>query len=544
MLKLLIVDDEPFTREGLRYHFDWSRYGIEVAGEVDDGIKALELIEELGPDIVLTDVRMPDMDGLEMARRIKASHENIKIIVMSAYDDIGYVKSALKVNALDYILKPVDLKELDAVIQKVAHIINGEYEEQQLIRRMSAKLMQSMPMLREKFLMTLVRDGLEGKADIASRTGFLELNLPVDADYCVLEINVDDRASTLESLSERDRQLTSFAVINICDELMNRLFNGYSFENRPGEYVCLLNCSLNEEGNNCVHEIGEQLYSLISEIREKLSECLKLSVTIGVGPVVHGVDNVAKSHAKAAANVCQRLFLGKNKIIMIDSLDTGDDVIDRFDFARSDRVVNLLKGSDEARLVEAIDDFFKELAPCKYINARHCMNICFQLILTASRQLMELAIDPVGMRSESEVCDALSRLETLGEMQSFATEYLVALHRIIDEKRSRKSSNIIDRIKQVIQKRYSENLSIRDIAGEVYLSTTYLCMIYKQETGETVNGYITRVRIEHAKELLRDPAIRLYDICHEIGYTEPGYFSKIFKKYTDLSPTEYRQSVV
>lgn len=544
MLKLLIVDDEPFTREGLRYHFNWEKYGIEVAGEADDGTTALEQIDRLRPDIVITDVRMPDMDGLEMARRIKASHEAIKIIVVSAYDDLGYVKSALKVNAVDYILKPIDRRELGTVMEQVTHVINGENEEKKRIQKMSAKLLQSMPVLREKFLMTLVRDGIECETDIAGKIAFLELDLPMDIDYSVLAVEVDDKAVTLEPMSERDRQLTSFAVINICDELISGAFTGMTYESRPGEYICLLGCRVSGAANNVVCETEERRYSLIGDIRAKLSECLKLSVTIGVGPLVHGLTNVNKSYEKARDNVCQRLFLGKNRIISIDSLDTGDDESESFDFSLLNRVVNLLRGSDESRLTAAVGDFFQALSRRKCATEKYCVNICFQLILAAGRQLMELGIEADGLRDESEVWNVLFRLETIGEMQSLVTDYLLERHRLICEKRSHKSRNVIDRIKQVIEERYNENLSIKDIGKEVYLSTTYLCMIFKQETGETVNDYMTRVRIEQAKKLLCDPAIRLCDICHEIGYTEPGYFSKIFKKYTDLSPTEYRQNVV
>lgn len=545
MLKLLIVDDEPFTREGLRYYFDWAGYDIEVIGEADGGKAALKIIREKKPDIVLTDVRMPDMDGLAMARQIRENDSHIKVIVMSAYDDVDYVKSALRVNALDYILKPVDLDNLAQVIQKVTKIIRHESEEKKLINAMSSKLLQSMPMIQERFLMQLVIDGVVDCREISRKAGFLELSLPENADYCVLIVNVDDSAAVLEGLSERDRQLTSFAVLNICGELINNTFSGYTFENRLDEFVVLLNLNRDKGNNAEVCEREDRLYALISEIQEKLLECLKLSVTIGVGPMVTGVTNVVNSYRKAYENVCKRLFLGKNRIITIDSLDSEEESVSRISFDITEKILNLLKASDEERLQETINQFFVELAKYKYANVKYCRNICFQLLLSADRQLMELEIEPhCRFAEDNKVADSLFRLETLDEMKKLISDRLKAYSMLITEKRDRKANNIIEKIKDVIKKHYSDNLSIRDIAKEVFLSTTYLCMIFKQETGETVNDYLTRVRIERAKDLLKDRNIRLCDICHDIGYTEPGYFSKIFRKYTGLTPSEYRQNMI
>jgi two-component system, response regulator YesN len=545
MLKLFIVDDEPDTREGLRYYFDWAKYGIEVIGEADDGSSALGPILKEKPDIVLSDVRMPDMDGIDMAKHIREANENIKIIFVSGYDDVGYIKSALKVEAIDYILKPVDLKELDEVVSKVVKLINEEKEARNLICEMNSKLLQSMPSLREKFFMTLVRDGINNEKDIEKKIDFLELELPNGDEYCILVISIDDKASVFDNLSEKDKQLTSFSIINICEELIQRSNGGYTFENRPAEYVCILRLRCHEDEDNICYEDKENLYSLISGIKDSLLGYLKISVTIGVGLTVVGLENVFKSYSKAYDNVNQKLFLGKNKIISMDSLEVEEDYIHKFDFSNAEQLVNLIKSSDEEKLISAIDDIFKDIARYKYANTKYCLNICLQLILTASRQLMEMQINIEDAKlNDNKVWEQLFKLETLEDMKTLIINYLLTISRYIAEKRNKKSRNVIQAIKEVIHKKYNENISVNEIAKEVYLSATYLCVVFKQETGETVNDYITKVRIERAKELLKDPRNKLYDICHGIGYTEPGYFSKIFKKHTGLSPTEYRENLI
>ncbi|HBM81163.1 MAG: response regulator [Clostridiales bacterium] len=537
MFKLFIVDDEPETREGLKSCIDWANYGIRVVGEADDGKIALERILKEKPDIVLTDVRMPDMGGIELANKLRDLKSDVKIVFISGYDDVAYLKSALKVEAVDYILKPVDLNELDGVIRKVLNIISEEDNRKRLINEMSARLTESMPALRQKFLMTLVRDGIECSEDYGKRMDFLGLKLPADKFYCIFVLSVDDRATALDSLSERDNQLISLSVIKICDELICSTLQGYTFENRRGEYVCILRLDTLED--------EDKLYPLVCKIKDKLFEYLELSITIGVGETVHKLENIVKSYMIAYENVKRRLFLGKNRIITMDSLETLEDSEYKFDFTKIQLLVNILKSADKEKVIKSIDDIFNEMSKYKNGDINYCTNICLQLVLTASRQVTELNLNINDERfDEDEIWKKLLTFETLLERKMFIKDYFVAVCGCIAEKRNKKSKNIIRRIKQVIDNRYRENITIKDIAKEVYLSTTYLCMIFKQETGETVNDYLTSVRIKKAKELLMDPKYRQCDICYEIGYTEPGYFSRIFKKYTGLSPTEYRETML
>jgi two-component system response regulator YesN len=544
MLKLFIVDDEPDTREGLRYYFNWDKYNIEVVGEADDGSSAIPMIFREKPDIILTDVKMPEVDGIQMAKHIRASDKNAKIIFISGYDDVAYIKSALKLDAIDYILKPVDLNELEQVIEKVIHMIDEEKNAEALMYKMNAKLRKSMPTLREKYFMTLVRDGISNEKDIIKKMEFLELDLPMEAEYCIVVVSIDDKAEEFDDMSEKDKQLMAFSVINICEELISNSMRGYTFENRPGEYVCILKLQREQDEEGVYYEDTENLYSLLSSIKDSVYKFLKISVTIGVGLTVHSLKDISKSYSKAYENVNQRLFLGKNKIITIDSLEAEEDYIHQFDFSNTQQLSNIIKSSDEEKLVNVINIIFVDMARYKYTNVKYCLNICLQLILTASRQLIELQINVDESRfDERKAWEQIFEVDTIEDMKRIITNYLVTVSRYISEKRNRKSRNVIENIKEIIHRNYNENMTINEIANEVYLSTTYLCMVFKQETGETVNEYITKVRIEKAKELLKDPSYKIYDICYDIGYIEPGYFSKIFKKHTGLSPSEYREKI-
>ena len=267
-------------------------------------------------------------------------------------------------------------------------------------------------------------------------------------------------------------------------------------------------------------------------------------MTIGLGPTVHGLSKVSKSFIKACGNVSRRLFLGKNRII-VDSLDLNDkNEATEFDFSEMDRTADLLKNGNEEQIRNAVNSFFRKLALCRNVDRQYCLNISYQLILSARRRLMEMGIYPKNIqKDESKVSGKLFRLETLDEMKNFISGWMVEQIKLIAKKRSSRSCCVIRKIKEVIEQRYGDNLSILDISRAVYLSPSYLSMIFKQETGYTINDYITKVRIEHAKMLLKNPGTRLCDISRDVGYSEPGYFSRIFKREVGMNPSEYRQEL-
>jgi two-component system response regulator YesN len=540
MYKLVIVDDEPTVRHGLRSYFDWDAYGIEIVDEADDGDVALEVIERVQPDFVITDVRMPHIDGIQLANLLSERFPHIKLAFVSGHDDADYLKSALKVKAVDYIFKPVNLQELEAVVRHVVTVLQEEERERKLIGDMQVKLMQSMPLLREKFLMSLIRDGAKHPPRIRERAEFLGLDLPLEAPYWVVTIQLDNRVQVMDNRSERDRQLLSYSVLNIVQELVDRDVGGYAFEHRTGEFVGILRM---EDGRDSEEE--ELLFTLAEEVRESLQRYLKISVTIGVGQRISKLDGLSKSYAQAKEAAEQRWFLGKNRIISMDNLEQEEDSFFRIDQAQSESLVSALKAADAERVRTELDAVYVLLARNRREGMPYGRNVSLQLLLLAGRLLLELNVQREGLAErESELMATVFQQETLAELRELVEGYLLQACERIGEKRSGKSKNVIERVHKLIEQRYAENLQVKDIAEAVFLSVTYLCLLFKQETGETINEYMTKVRVEKAKELLREPGSKFYEVCYAVGYSDPSYFSKIFKKYTGFTPSSYRDYVM
>jgi two-component system response regulator YesN len=538
MYKLVIVDDEPTVRFGLSNYFDWKAYGIEVVGEADDGDVALEVIEREKPDLVLTDVRMPNMDGIQMSNQLSGRFPHIKIVFVSGHDDAEYLKSALKVKAVDYMFKPVNLGELEIVIERLVSSLNAEHQERKLIEDMQVKLIQSMPLLQEKFLMSLIREGVIYPSRVQDRIDFLNLNLPMEGAYWVIAIRIDDATEVAQTRSERDQQLLSYSVLNIVQELIEREIGGYVFENLIGEFVGILRMAQEEDQESL-------LFTLAEEVRESLHNYLKISVTIGVGERISRLASLPQSYSQAKEAADQRWFLGKNQIISMDNLEQAEESVYRFDASQQERIVSSLKSADILKVQEELHEMYNALSRNRTDGIAYGRNISLQLLLLASRILLELHVQKQDLESkENELMAKVFQQETLGALHRLVEVFLLEVCERIGEKRNGKSKNVIERTRAIIDKRYAENLQVGDVATEVFLSTTYLCLLFKQETGETINEYMTKVRVEQAKALLKDPANKFYEVCYAVGYSDPSYFSKIFKKYTGYTPSTYRDQVM
>jgi two-component system response regulator YesN len=544
MYRLLIVDDEPTVRAGLRSYFDWAAYGIEVAGEADDGDVALEMITREQPDLILTDVRMPSMDGITMSQRVTADYPAIKIIFVSGHDDADYLKSAMKLSAVDYIFKPVNLQELSTVIKRVVSDLDAESSERIHRQELLVKLKEGMPLLREKFLLSLIGEGAP-KSELAERVSFLGLDLPVDASYWVMVVSVDDLADVMASRSERDRQLLWYSVLNIYQELLDVHMKGYVFECRTGEFVGVL--QLADSDSESGTEAAEALFALAGDLRSNLTRWLKIGATIGISDLAGGLAGLAPAYKQAREAADYKWYLGKNRIITMDSLESAepeDGAMRRYDYEHNEKLISALKADDEGKVAEAVESLFASLLSTRHDGLKYGRNQCMQLVLAVGQLLMELgAGDPELEAKEVELTEALYQKETLQDIRRLMESYLTSVGHRIREKRTGKMANVVERVRAYIEQNYaSSGLTVGDIGKAVYLSSTYVSLLFKQETGQTVGEYLTQVRVDKAKELLRDPQYKFYDICSAIGYTDPSYFTKLFKKATGATPSAYRDS--
>ena len=232
MYKAIIADDEETVRRGLVTHFNWGKHGVEVAGVFDDGVPALDFVRRNEVDIIVTDVRMSHMDGITLAKNVLESYPGVKIIFISGYADVGYLRDALKMEAVDYILKSIDIDELDAVITKVVAMLDQRSSQQLALEDMARKLEQSMPLLRQRRLCDLLQNNDESEEDILQSIEFLGIPLNSQTHYAVLVLRLQPKSKwlTMGSMPEKDRITFSMAL----EELFARVLAEYGVHRHFG----------------------------------------------------------------------------------------------------------------------------------------------------------------------------------------------------------------------------------------------------------------------------------------------------------------------
>jgi len=530
--KLLVVDDEELVRNAIISKLDWSSLGFEPVMQAEDGEQALEMALEFKPEVVLTDVRMPFMDGLELAERLAKELPDTKVIILSGHDEFEYAQEAIKIGVMDYILKPIRSAKLTELMRNVKQLLDKEKGEKEKLLKLKSQLHQSLPLLREKFLNSMLNNSAS-EYDIQKKLDFLDIKLSGHS-YVVCVSEIDNLTVHAETKSAEDIELLNFSVLNIISELTES--KGIVFNDFYNRQVIIFNKidfdTLSGKNN---------LYNLLECIRENIEKHLEVSVTIGIGSVVSRLKDLHISYNDALYAIDYKIVLGKNKIYNIKDLGYRQSEV-YYPIEKINSLLSTVKLEGMEKVKKCTDDFFDDLISKKSLSPDNIKIILSELINGAQKVLMEVK------REDGDSCcmdfgiyEEIAKYETLQDLKVIISKFLSGICKYIRTNRNSRNLQIIDRARQCIDENYRlEELSLNFVAGIVAVSPGYLSILFRKETNETFVEYLTRVRMEKAKELLKTSSLKAYEVAYKVGYTDPHYFSICFKKYTGIPPSEYK----
>ncbi len=533
MLKMVLADDESIVRDGLCNIIDWRQCGIEIVAVAADGQAAIDLCLEHHPDILFTDIRMPFFDGLEVAAYLKERGEALKVILFSGVQDFSYAKSALNINAEGYILKPLEIAELVAVVTKVVQKITNEKRLAAKVQNLKDQLNENFGAAREKFLRNLILGTYKNETEIGDKLVYFKEPVLAQASVAVAVLQLDDYAKTIENYHEADKQLLSFSVTSVVEEVLRRHCRGACALMGDNEYVILFNPQPEEQ------PFESDLYT---EIAQSLQTYLQLSVSIGIGRTVANLQKINSAYKEALNALHFKFYTGKGSIINISDIRPEAAAVVYPDFYEAEnQLANLVKAGNVGATQAAVEKLFAEFKLEQRYTVEYVQRICAELVFTLSKALYEIGEDRIGIAGRRPaILDTIDRAESIFELQQQIDTLLATIASHFATKYTQKNSKIITEIKRLIDREYMEDLSVNKIADTVYLSPNYLSLIFKRETGETLTDYLTKKRIEIAKDLLRTTDARILDVAAMVGFQDASYFSKVFKKQTGVHPQKYR----
>ncbi|MFF2019809.1 response regulator [Paenibacillus sp. NPDC058177] len=505
MYRIFIVDDEPFIIEGLYDIVDWASFEMEIVGQAANGQEALEALKSVRADILITDISMPLMNGLDLIRAVREFQPELKFIILSGYDEFGYLKEGMALGIENYLLKPINLKEFKATLSTVAEKLNESRADYKLNEH-------SISILRDNVMHRWLRNQIAPQ-EFQERAGFLG-------------IVINKPLTQVALLRSEQRLAEAFPVVL---EVLHGIPGVIPFQDMDGDIVLVHMLSEYQRGKEAAEAIHRQL---LATPALAAYEQLYLSI----GSVQETEDNAALSYTQAKRAQEYFMLFPEHSYICYEDLQERQEEANLEFPVNWEEDLKLIMAKDTEGLLQRIDDNFEQLRRVEGITPQLIQDIATEWLIRFKMQLKEIrhAEEPEFFKEGLHKIRATSSIADWADILKEAAVYTIdALIRDV-------KSPVVQQVLNHIHQSYSEDISLKTLGTQYNIHPVYLGQLFHKEVGESFTEYINKYRIEKAKEQLRTSPLKVHEIARNVGYWETGYFYKQFKKHVGISPTEYK----
>lgn len=529
---VLLVDDEPEIREGIIQKIDWNAYGFEIIGSAENGRDALEIAEQKMPDVVMTDVMMPFMDGLELGEELMRKMPSTKLILFSGADDFEYVQKALKINAVEYVLKPIDAVEFSETLKKLKTLLDKEYEEKRNMESLRQHYIDTIPVFREQFLMGLL-DGRIDSEQLEKKSGMAQIDLDAwgyTTGLLWIEPNQEEKIAHL--FKNHDEALLPTTLKQMADSILEPYGNSVSCY--YGDMVGLV-ANLYEK--NDIYRFMEGM----DQVCKSMEKVYGLTVTGGVGKVYNSPMELRYAKKDAQTALSYRISLGGGQAIYLGDVEPEKNAFLQFHGPDETELIAAIKLGKEEEIHEQIDYIFKRLKDTP-LSMEQLKVYVIEVKVSFIKLLQYYDMKPELLFGSEETFQMTDEFITLEDVRSFMLSKSLEMSQLIKESRSTSQSAITTKAKEYVLENYGDDkLSVDYMSQILHVSPSYFSSLFKKEMGVSFITYLTNVRMDKAVELLDTTDDKSYIIAEKVGYAEANYFSYVFKKHFGISPQRYRK---
>ena len=518
-MKILIVEDEQYIREGIAGLLEWEKFGVTSVYLAPNGEKGLSEARRIKPDIVISDIRMPKMTGIQMAEHLLKEDPDCCVILLSAYSDIEYYREAIKLKILDFLSKPVQKEELENAIRRAAKERKVRLEEAHIRRQFQWGQRN-----------TLVAGMIVPNQGELVRRNFRRLQAQgmIKERAYVTTVIVRFQKYSQRGIQETEQRFLEEAASCVEGMKMELLWMG-----KDEKYIVL-------------ELLGEKKEIPLTDRRFLSGELAKAVRPLGLGYMawgntVCGLEYAFESYQTAAWQMQQCFFETYGAVHLYGSMP-DHNVVEKY-HADRDQVINSIEEMDREHLQKEEQQLYRRLKTKKNAYIQNVKDIYFRFFYTLYRQA-----ELFHLNLEGESGHIIPEISWKTETESFNLDelhaYFLSLTNSIFRLREQQTQEqpVIGAVRAYIEENYANPmLSLKEISDYVHISTSRLCTIFKHETGITVNQFLTEVRMEKAKKYLKSSRYNVVDICQMAGYKDSSYFGKIFRRYFHMSPLEYRE---
>ncbi|MFD0674606.1 response regulator [Cohnella sp. GCM10027633] len=531
MLRIAIADDEEFIRNGLKDMIRNLNRGYEVVADASNGEQVMDylLTAETLPDLLITDIKMPVMDGRELVRQLTRRYPQIEKLVLSGYDDFELVRESFKSGAFDYLVKPIDSVKLAYLLRQAEERHQSAKQSNELKIHEQIRLNESLPLLKEQVLWRLLQSGGSTGDPLTGKYEHYRIDFG-QPPYRVVLIAVHNYKALVKSIGEPNAQIHAFIVRNVVQNTMPDGF-GYELFAKDGVIAVIIG-----------QAEGAGFSDALRKIETNLKQYAKVGFSIGVGRIACGVTEFKRSYEEALQLLEHRFYRGESGIIEDEEArrkfggSHWADLTDNYLF-------RLLDGIEKGK-TQSIRELFRtieEKIRAQYAHPSLAVQLFAELYTRLNvehEQMRALFAELFGQGYD--YVQALLDYDTLDELARYSMQAYEQAARRRASVLLNKEKRWIDEAKKIIIAHLSDELTLQRVAGDLYLNPNYLSDLFRKETGETFVDFLTRKRMEKAKELLKSTRGKSYEVAEQVGYKDADYFSKVFKKIVGMSPSDYR----
>ncbi|WP_332696427.1 response regulator transcription factor [Halalkalibacter lacteus] len=538
-IKTIIVDDEPRIRRGIErlvksFDVDW-----DIVGTYSDGKEAYDAIinSHIKVDLLITDVKMPEMDGLTLVKELRKSHFFFAFFI-SGFDDFKYLQTAIREGAINYILKPINREQFAVDLQEVKKKIIAKREEHQSLKEVQERASKLTYATQVQLLseMTWLND-----KDVSFLNWTKEFPT---GKYKLSYISIDQTVPGRKGEESKECEIWSFAVENILEEMLMNEFINYGtrkwwWRNGRNNFWVLLF----EQDKLEMNEFSALTEQFLVKVKDNIRRFTIHTASISESSVFHDLTQLPSYKNQLLSLLQYRLIQGGNKLFKYDLINEAHDLKPKGStpviYMRTQQILHGIEKYDEKKVVKALQTFFDEL---EHLSSPRLVEEALHYLFI---QIVNLWMENDGYWEDpyllTEAIQMTKWASSFSELKGKTKDWLMSIMKKIQLLRDDHPDSI-QQAKDWIHENLGDNITVKKIADHVYMNPTYFCEYFKKMTGVTVLDYVTKKRLEKAKKLLELPDIKIYDISSLVGYHDPKYFSKLFKKWQGYSPSEYRES--
>lgn len=539
MYRMLIVDDEPIIVEGLMELFGTlDECPLEVYAAYD-GCEALQLVRGLRMDIILTDIEMPEMNGIELQQEVSRLWPRTKFIFLTGYNDFSYIQSTIRGGAMDYVLKTEGDEPIIAAVQKAIDYIQQEMTHDQLIHRAREQLVTAIPSMRKEFLAGLLQGELPDRAKLERR--LQELAVPFDPDK-PLWLAVGRIDAWRPDTTEADRALYSYSVHNIMGEFVSDHFELVHWVGEKHRLIWLL-----QQKQGPAPDVLDQPFTFLLGMMESVQHAcnfyLKLPCSFVVSSEAYAWAQLPMKFEKLTLLFERGLGLGKEMLLSDERMFAEGREEASYRIRRIRLLDQYLTQKQKPEFHEQLEEVLAGTGDHQLLQTGVTLEIFYELTAIFISHLNRADLLPL-VSEKIHIGKLLSIREhdSWEEVGTFFRELAELLFECLSEGKDQETSEVVQTINHYIEEHLAGDLSLNTLASQVYLTPFYVSRLYKMHTGKSLTEAISETRISKAKDLLVDPQYKVHEVGAQIGYDSPSYFTRFFKKLTGLTPQEYRDA--